>query len=1046
MNFDNLLRYDRAASLLNSSVAMRDAGEHRGALSTNQQALQLFEELAESDPEYLPFVEKAVHNLGIVLDQVGEFEAATKCYLRAIAICRSLISAEPNEIHTDMSMSLNNLGLVYYEMDRYDEARAALEEALAIREALVSHSPEAHLPRLAATLSHLGMLLAATGDHERSLVMQKRSLSIRRRLEERNPGKYLGDQAVDLGDLGLLFVSMGRPEEARNAFGEAIQIREQLVRSEPGVYAVPLATVYANMGRLCSSCGDLQGARQYSGSALRLVRGLRQAGTRHERGKLGAILTDLGHVLQQLKQFEESLKLCNEALAVFEELDSAEPRRHQASLANCYNVMSLVLGETRNFQEALSANSKALCLYRQLAAGRPDRRSLGVAMVLRNEGIIHSAAGQYDRAVAAAREAIAIRQEIAGPRGVERDPEVAADATALANALVCADEPKEACSCYELALAIRRRLLDERDERSAFHLADVLNSYGSALHIGGEDARAKEALQEAARLFEQLSEADAETYSHDLAAALNNLGNVLDRLDIEDEAISVSQRAIEVSERVYGSRRDLYIAKGQGPGAYARWLKHCVSNHDDDGAFRCMAALREPNALVFGPEGESGLGPAAKALRSLEARLGRRITVIAVESLPNGESCIAQVDSERTFFRILPADGLRTAAECLFCEILSTFSDLQGSFLARHNRFCAAASRTWQALPEQVRETLLPRSGGEVLISGDAYWSAFPWEALQFDSSNTCWLGLYRPLTRWRMISGRGLGRLKTSSDGGNGASASVVCPWDAVEGAELGNSRTEADAVSARLLELGYRLIPDGKPLIGSEARADALRQTIESAPSILHYTGHGAIADNEEVLVLSGREGPTQFGRRELLGLAQRDPGSKMFSGTSLIVLNSCRSGRQRSYGGQGEDLAFAMLEEGASAVIASAVPVFDRVGRLFSEFLYCPALHTIGEMGQGFLEARALLERVLRASESPVWPTWTLLSYHGNPHIALHGLHPQKESALGVNEHPALRGLLRRVTQLLGCQGTAKGTELMRSILSDRERVVAGDSALR
>ena len=82
------------------------------------------------------------------------------------------------------------------------------------------------------------------------------------------------------------------------------------------------------------------------------------------------------------------------------------------------------------------------------------------------------------------------------------------------------------------------------------------------------------------------------------------------------------------------------------------------------------------------------------------------------------------------------------AARKLFDAVLSVFGPEQQTVDA------AAAEAVVRALPETVRDALADPSA-TLLISGDPYWSTFPWEALHIGTGpDRQWLGLVQPLPR----------------------------------------------------------------------------------------------------------------------------------------------------------------------------------------------------------------------------------------------------------------------------------------------------------
>jgi hypothetical protein len=323
-------------------------------------------------------------------------------------------------------------------------------------------------------------------------------------------------------------------------------------------------------------------------------------------------------------------------------------------------------------------------------------------------------------------------------------------------------------------------------------------------------------------------------------------------------------------------------------------------------------------------------------------------------------------------------------------------------------------SAAWARLPDFVRETLEPAAAYSVLISGDTYWNAFPWEALSFGDGLTDFLGLHRALVRWGPITAPALARLRPAIFGDDIAlAATVISPWNVVGETRLPGAREEAEKVAATLAQAGYHLEPGGKALLGDEATRRGFEAALERPLAILHYTGHGSIIGDEQVLVLCTEDAKDRswapFGRTELSHMHERLRRTDgLLSTGPLVVLNSCLTGRTRDFGGKREDLAGALLEQGAKAVIASPVPVSDAMGRLLGELLYKDYFLVEPDMACAFMKARATVEWAFRKARSPIWPAWTLMHYHGNPFARL----PHTPPAQSKPE----RGLLASAAQFL------------------------------
>lgn len=305
---------------------------------------------------------------------------------------------------------------------------------------------------------------------------------------------------------------------------------------------------------------------------------------------------------------------------------------------------------------------------------------------------------------------------------------------------------------------------------------------------------------------------------------------------------------------------------------------------------------------------------AAAALARASQRTGRQIRLLVAQALRDEGPLLAvlQPDPARPLL-YAEAAPFRQRAGKLFDEIRMVFDKATqreaGKARALVRQLAEAA---WGELPEFVRQTLDPRAGYDVLISGDWYRNAFPWEALCHGPGEDDWLGLGRALVRWGPLT-------------------------------------------------------------------------------AVVHYTGHGTVLGNEEALVLWDDDPKSKsfapFGRKEIVDLKYRiGRTGPLLEGGPLVFLNSCMTGQTRDFGGQREDVAWTLMEEGAEAVVACALPVFETMGVSLGGQMYNGGLSKHPAMAGHFAMVRAVIEAGFRSADSPLWPAWTLMRYHGNPYARL------------------------------------------------------------
>ena len=473
---------------------------------------------------------------------------------------------------------------------------------------------------------------------------------------------------------------------------------------------------------------------------------------------------------------------------------------------------------------------------------------------------------------------------------------------------------------------------------------------------------------------------------------LNNLGSLLEKSGESDEATAVSVEAIRHAE-ASGDEESRFLAKGWAAAAYDRYLAYLARREDADAAYRCLAAMREGPVRALGEA--PGIRPtdAAEALAANGTQTSRRVCVVLAERVTEEHAIVAVLGcSPKRQLAFERVEGLTALSKELVSDLLEMFDpDAHPRPATTWQRTLRARGRRlWQQLPPFLQEALDPRADHDVLISGDDYWTMFPWEALVFGDGQSDWLGLHRPLVRWGPITAGGLGGLVQRPFGNGQRTAALVCAWNVPGQKELPGARQESYQVEKWLGEMGYSLLPGGRVLRGRHAGRQRVMDALAAAPAIIHYTGHGTADGHEEAMVLRDDDPSTNshtlFGRKELEAMRVAGGDGRPLRNGPLVMLNSCYTGRSHGFGGQREDFAAALLRHGAQAVIASPTPVFDVMGQQFGTTFYDYTRGGVVPAADAFMKARKFVEKLHRDGNSPFWPAWMMLSYHGNPYAYL------------------------------------------------------------
>jgi tetratricopeptide (TPR) repeat protein/tRNA A-37 threonylcarbamoyl transferase component Bud32 len=155
---------------LKHAAQLLDAGLVQQAMTVNQKATSIFEQLVAAEPKsavYRADLAQAVHQLGSLFRLKGRPAEAEAAFARALALAESIVKEQPasSEYRAELASVQSDRGEVLADTGRLPEAESAYRRALALQQNLVAGSPDVRDFRagLARTLVRLADLLQKSG-------------------------------------------------------------------------------------------------------------------------------------------------------------------------------------------------------------------------------------------------------------------------------------------------------------------------------------------------------------------------------------------------------------------------------------------------------------------------------------------------------------------------------------------------------------------------------------------------------------------------------------------------------------------------------------------------------------------------------------------------------------------------------------------------------------------------------------------------------------------------------------------------------------------
>ena len=894
---------ERAATALTALGNLQYRQEDfEGACQSFERALSAYRTLAKDDvTAWRSEITAALYNVATTEHRLKRFTAARSNLMDSIDILHLLEDGEPNSdsLQIEIAKNLNTLGIVQDDMGDLREAHKTLQKALSIRRRLADLDPDRHNADLTMTLKNLYRLehKLASGKVSPEALLEATEIERRMRSvgfgEEEN--KNLSADQIPVSpwvEPTRRFFALNRWEDLDKAISlcEDQDVVALLRSCTPFICNIPHENFQAAVDKFRSQSQraefamvaclgmipELNRLRCQEMEAIAMVVGINsdkllELALFCERIAFpecaATIFFELGKYHAKRQELLRSKMLLQRALNNFERIPASEGDSYEGTIASVLNSLGSTLGEGREFTEAEQL------LVRAAKLRRKQGERVYLANVLFNLGNLYMATGRLPLAKAALEDSYEnYNMQRNSPDWEDTAPLAAKCMMTLGQALNNTGDLEGAERLLCEAIAIFRET-HSRQEFLFKALAPATADYkpdlfiamvqrASVLHEQKRFAEAREAFEECHELHESMPESSRSSINlqylsllSEYAGFLGELGEPSFSLDTHRKAIREAEKPSELTNR--------YLYKGTVQSSYRALLAHHARQGESSQVFRCLAALRDESVSAFSEVSEEGPGAAGEALLEREKKLDRKIHVIAAETLSSNNLLLSVIRGGQTeasyfivpFFAQVGIRLFNNIRACIFGEKNRPGSD--GDL----NAIAALGRLAWKVLPQPVRNALLPQDNTDVLISGDSYWAAFPWEALRVDQQGKEeWLGHLQTLARWSPITAKGLSRLAPQSFGNGSRVAAVICPWDALPESLLSSAQGEAAMVSATLRDHHYHLI-GGDALVGSAATKPAILQAITLEPSIIHFVGHGKIQGTEEVLMVWGVPSASPF-----------------------------------------------------------------------------------------------------------------------------------------------------------------------------------------
>lgn len=212
------------------------------ALQFYQRSLEIFERIAESDPENFGAqrdLSVPHEKMGNVFLQTGRTKEALEQFKNCLSIRQKLATSQPQDprAQSDLSYAHNKIGDIHFQVGELDSAIEEFQISLAISKKLVENSPEYSRAFLNLSVAHdkLGTVLLRNQQIDEALDNYRSSLEIRETIAVREPNSNQAKRNLStaFNKIGEVLLVSGKPKEALTEFEQSLEIRKRLANSDP---------------------------------------------------------------------------------------------------------------------------------------------------------------------------------------------------------------------------------------------------------------------------------------------------------------------------------------------------------------------------------------------------------------------------------------------------------------------------------------------------------------------------------------------------------------------------------------------------------------------------------------------------------------------------------------------------------------------------------------------------------------------------------------------------------------------------------------------
>jgi tetratricopeptide (TPR) repeat protein len=376
-----------AKSLSNIAVFYENAGRPDDALRAIQRTVDLYDRLAEGDPEgYLAKLAEALHALDKKLANSGQREAAMEVSSRTVSIYKKLAAAQPQKYVPDLASALSSQSERLADLGNSEQGLQALRRAVSIYDTLAKDDEGSYLPMLAMLLNNLSTRLGEAGLHLESIDPARRAVRMYERLAQSDSEAYRPYVAESLLGLSLSLSHAGQAAEAVDVGERCVDIFTMLAEDDPAEHRGGLARALNSLSLRLAAAGRPQDAAAAGERAVEIDQQIEAANPGTNLPHLAKVLYSLAINLHAAGRQEDAFAAISRAAGIFAQLAAAGDASYFPYVGAALRSMAELAATPEQNAECITMIGKAITIGQRLLDSDQERSGSVTAQTLAELG------------------------------------------------------------------------------------------------------------------------------------------------------------------------------------------------------------------------------------------------------------------------------------------------------------------------------------------------------------------------------------------------------------------------------------------------------------------------------------------------------------------------------------------------------------------------------------------------------------------------------------------------------------------------------------